>query len=76
VLSFDVEEHFQVSAFSSDARRQQRFHRYLNLKRTEQRRPYLLRDVAFAPVVETGRPIREMVQARAQFGTAVCAVSG
>ena len=49
---------------------------YLNLKRTEQRLQYLLRDFSFAPVVDTVQPIREMVQARAQSGTAVCAGSG
>ena len=53
-----------------------RFRHYLNLKKTEQRLQYLLRDFAFAPVVETVRPIRETVQARARCGTAVCAVSG
>lgn len=35
---------------------------YLNLKRTEQRLKYLLRDFAFAPVVETIQPIRDMCQ--------------
>jgi len=49
---------------------------YLNLKRTEQRLKYLLRDFAFAPVVDTVQPIRDMVRSRVQCGTAVCAVSG
>ena len=53
-----------------------RLRHYLNLKRTEHRLQCLLRDFAFAPVVETVQPIRDMVQARIQCGTAVCAVSG
>lgn len=53
-----------------------RFRHYLNLKRTEQRLQYLLRDFSFAPVVEIVQPFREMVQARAQCGTAQCTVSG
>lgn len=40
------------------------FRHYLNLKRTEQRLKYLLRDFAFAPVVETIQPIRDMCQVR------------
>jgi polysaccharide deacetylase family protein (PEP-CTERM system associated) len=43
-----------------------RFRHYLNLKRTEQRLQYLLRDFSFAPVVEIVEPIRELVQSRAQ----------
>jgi polysaccharide deacetylase family protein (PEP-CTERM system associated) len=53
-----------------------RLRHYLNLRRTEHRLQCLLRDFAFAPVVETVQPIRDMVQARIQCGTAVCAVSG
>ncbi|HWF60819.1 MAG TPA: XrtA system polysaccharide deacetylase [Nitrospira sp.] len=53
-----------------------RFRHYLNLRRTEHRLQYLLRDFSFAPVVEIVQPIREMVQARASRGTAACAVSG
>jgi polysaccharide deacetylase family protein (PEP-CTERM system associated) len=49
---------------------------YLNLKRTEQRLKYLLRDFAFAPVVDAIQPIRDMCQARVQGGTVACAVSG
>ena len=47
-----------------------KFRHYLNLERTEQRLQYLLRDFAFAPVVETVQPIREKVQTQAQYGTA------
>lgn len=53
-----------------------RFRHYLNLKRTEERLQYLLRDFSFAPVVEIVRPICELVQSKAQCGTAQCAVSG
>ena len=53
-----------------------KFRHYLNLKKTEQRLQYLLRDFAFAPVVEIVEPIRRMVQARSKCGTAQCAVSG
>jgi len=53
-----------------------RFRHYLNLKRTEQRLQYLLRDFSFAPVVEIVQPIHEKVQARSQCGTDVCTVSG
>jgi hypothetical protein len=49
---------------------------YLNLKRTEQRLKYLLRDFAFAPVVDAIQPIRDMCQAQVQGGAAACAVSG
>ena len=49
---------------------------YLNLKRTEQRLKYLLRDFAFAPIVETVQPIRDMVQSRVQCGMVVYSVSG
>lgn len=45
-----------------------KFRHYLNLKRTERRLQYLLRDFSFAPVVEIVQPIREMVQARVQCG--------
>lgn len=47
-----------------------KFRHYLNLKRTEQRLQYLLRDFSFAPVVETVQPIRERIQTQAQYGTA------
>lgn len=53
-----------------------RFRHYLNLKRTEQRLQCLLRDFAFAPVVDTVRPIRDMVQARAQCDTRSVATQG
>ncbi len=53
-----------------------KFRHYFNLRRTEQRLECLLRDFSFAPVVEIVQPIREMVQARAPYGTAACAVSG
>ncbi len=52
-----------------------RLRHYLNLKRTEHRLQCLLRDFAFAPVVDAIQPIRDTVQARIQCGTAVCAVS-
>ena len=52
-----------------------RFRHYVNLKRTEQRLQYLLRDFMFAPVVEVVRPIREMIQSRAQGSMAQCVVS-
>lgn len=45
-----------------------KFRHYLNLKRTERRLQYLLRDFSFAPVVEIVQPIRKMVQARVQCG--------
>ncbi len=41
-----------------------RFRHYLNLKKTEQRLHYLLRDFSFAPVVEIVEPIRDRIQAR------------
>ena len=41
-----------------------RVRHYLNLKRTEPRLQCLLRDFSFAPVVDTVRPIRDMVHAR------------
>lgn len=47
---------------------------YLNLKRTERRLESLLRDFAFAPVVDIVQPIRDMVQSRVQPGVGVCAV--
>lgn len=47
---------------------------YLNLKRTERRLESLLRDFAFAPVVDIVQPIRDMVQSRVQTGVGVCAV--
>ena len=53
-----------------------RFRHYLNLKKTEQRLQYLLRDFSFAPIVEVVEPIRQMVQVRSECGTAQCAVSG
>ena len=37
---------------------------YMNLKWTEQRLKYLLRDFAFAPVVDTIQPIRDMCPVR------------
>ncbi|MCS6305634.1 MAG: DUF3473 domain-containing protein [Nitrospira sp.] len=46
-----------------------RFRHYLNLKRTEQRLQFLLRDFSFAPVVEIIQPIRELVQSRVQCGS-------
>jgi polysaccharide deacetylase family protein (PEP-CTERM system associated) len=52
-----------------------RFRHYVNLKRTEQRLQRLLRDFAFAPVVEIVQPIRQMVKARSEC-MAQCAVSG
>ena len=48
-----------------------RIRHYLNLKGTERRLQYLLRDFAFAPVVDTVQPIREIVQSQAPCGTAV-----
>lgn len=48
-----------------------RFRHYFNLKKTELRLQYLLRDFSFAPVVETVKPIRELVQLRVQCDTAV-----
>ena len=53
-----------------------KFRHYLNLKRTEHRLQCLLHDFSFAPVVDTVQPIRDIVQARLQCGTAVCAASG
>ena len=44
---------------------------YLNLKKTEQRLQFLLRDFSFAPVVEIVEPIREVAQLQARRGTAV-----
>lgn len=52
-----------------------KFRHYLNLKRTEQRMQYLLRDFSFAPVVEIVQPIRDLIQSRAQCGAGLCAVS-
>mgnify|MGYP001579862315 FL=1 len=49
---------------------------YLNLERTEQRLKYLLRDFAFAPVVDAIQPIRDMCQAQVQGGAVACAVFG
>jgi polysaccharide deacetylase family protein (PEP-CTERM system associated) len=49
---------------------------YLNLKWTEQRLKYLLRDFAFAPVVDAIQPIRDMCQVRVQCGRAAYPVSG
>ena len=48
---------------------------YLNLKKTEQRLQYLLRDFSFAPVVEIVEPIQELVQLRKHKGAAVCTFS-
>ena len=53
-----------------------RFRHYLNLKRTEQRLQCLLRDFAFASVVDTVQPIRDIVQARMQHDTTIYTVSG
>jgi polysaccharide deacetylase family protein (PEP-CTERM system associated) len=53
-----------------------RWRHYLNLKQTEPRLQCLLHDFSFAPVVDTVRPIRDMVQARMQRDATVCAVSG
>lgn len=46
-----------------------RFRHYLNLKKTETRLQYLLRDFAFAPVVKVIQPIRKRVQTLVQCDT-------
>jgi polysaccharide deacetylase family protein (PEP-CTERM system associated) len=53
-----------------------RLRHYLNLKRTELRLQCLLRDFAFAPVVDAVDPIREMIQLRIQCDRTVCTVAG
>jgi hypothetical protein len=49
---------------------------YLNLERTEQRLKNLLRDFAFAPVIDAIQPIRDICRGRVQGGAAACAVFG
>jgi hypothetical protein len=49
---------------------------YLNLERTEQRLKNLLRDFAFAPVIDAIQPIRDICQGQVQGGAAACAVFG